>query len=185
MASVNFDIDYLLTKASEATGLSDYGDPRFREGLEVLAETLDRHLPDEEARKRERNQLLMWLGTRLKLLQAIRQHPEILEQDVSGPMLVTGLPRTGTSALFNLLDSDPDARGLLLWEATFPDPLEGLEEGAPDPRYEAMVQYMEANRDPEMDKIHYAHPDLPEECIFLQAYSFDGALRGWEICLEH
>ena len=56
-------------------------------------------------------------------------------------MYLTGLPRTGTSALFNLLAMDPAARPLLLWEGIFPDPLdlpERLEPGQTDPRLEAL-----------------------------------------------
>lgn len=184
MSQVSFTVQPLIDEAKQQTGLSDFADLRFRDGLAVLAETIDRAVTDENKRQTERNQLIAWLATRLKMREAFRLHPEIADEDVSSPVFVTGLPRSATSALFNLLNSDPDSRALLLWESIFPDPYYELKPGELDPRYTMMRDYMAANRDPEMDKIHYAHVDGPEECIFLQSHSFDGVLRGWEIGYE-
>ncbi len=78
-------------------------------------------------------------------------------------MVLTGMPRSGTSALFNLLAADPAARPLLLWEATFPDPLEGLEPGKSDPRRDALAKVVaeQQKRNPDFTKIHFATPTRP------------------------
>jgi hypothetical protein len=101
-------------------------------------------------------------------------------------MLLTGLPRSGTSALFNLLAADPAARALLLWETQFPDPMEGLAPAAPDPRHEAVRAYYEQahEKNPEFTKIHFASADTPEECVLLQAVSLHGVHHGVEVMLE-
>ena len=184
MADPLFDVEPLLAEAQTATGLENFGDDHFREGLRVLLETYDRNVPDQECRNTCREAVLGRLTTRLKMQAALDRYPEILNEELKTPMIVTGLPRTGTSALVNLLASDPATKALLLWEIHCPEPLEGLQPGEPDPRHVGMVEYMEANRNPEFDKIHYAHPDLPEECVMMHAYSFDGVQTGWEIMLE-
>ena len=149
-----------------------------------MLETYDRHVEDPGSRNKCRETVLGRLITRLKMQAAFDRHPEIHQVELKTPMIVTGLPRTGTSALVNLLASDAATKALLLWEIHCPEPLEGLPAGAPDPRHTGMVAYMEANRNPEFDRIHYAHPDLPEECVMMHAYSFDGVQTGWEIMLE-
>ncbi|MCZ6829343.1 MAG: sulfotransferase [Gammaproteobacteria bacterium] len=184
MADVLFDAEALLTQARAATGLENFGADHFREGLQVLLETYDRNVQDPGSRNKCRETVQGRLITRLKMQAAFDRHPEILDIELKTPMFVTGLPRTGTSALVNLLASDPATKALLLWEIHYPEPLEGLKPGAPDPRHMGMVEYMEANRNPEFDRIHYAHPDLPEECVMMHAYSFDGVQTGWEIMLE-
>jgi hypothetical protein len=184
MSDTFFKIDTLLEKARSATGLENFGDEHFLQGLAMLLETYDRHVPDADSRVRCRDTALGRLETRLKMQAAFDRYPHILDIELKSPMIVTGLPRTGTSALVNLLASDPAVKALLLWEIHCPEPLDGLPPGAPDPRHAGMVQYMEANRNPEFDKIHYAHPDLPEECVMMHAYSFDGVQTGWEIMLE-
>ena len=129
--SFEFEVEPLLDAAREATGLNDFGDSRFREGLAVLCEMLDTTAGlDERGRRSNWKRLLRLLATRLRVEAAFSAHPEIREREITRPIFLTGLPRTGTSATFNLLGMDPAARPLLLWEGTFPEPLEGLEEGA-------------------------------------------------------
>jgi hypothetical protein len=179
-----FDTDTLLDTARQQTGLDNFGDEGFREGLEVLLETYDSNVADAASREACSITTTGRLATRLKMQAAFDETPEILDIELKTPMFVTGLPRTGTSAMVNLLNADPATKSLLLWEIHCPEPLPGWQAGAPDPRHDGMVEYMEANRNPEFDKIHYAHPDLPEECVMMHAYSFDGVQTGWEIMLE-
>lgn len=181
-----FDAEALLEEARRATGLSDFGPADFREGLRVLCETYagTARLTERGAR-RTRRRLVQLLATRLRVEEAKRRHPEILERPIRRPVYLTGLPRTGTSALFNLLARDPAARPLLLWEAIFPDPIE-LAPGEPDPRYEAIKAHYERGREknPEFTKIHYASADTPEECVMLLAHTFRDVQLGVEPLME-
>lgn len=184
MSKVNFNPTEILDTAQQRAGLSDFGDARFQQGLEVLLETMDNYITADEYREKQRETVIGRLVTRLQMQDALRRTPEIREQEIVAPMIVTGLPRSGTSALFNLLNSDPAARGLLLWETICPQPMPGLERGAEDPRFRAIADGIEANRNPEFDKIHYVTADMPEECCLLQVYSFDGVHTGWEYLQE-
>ncbi len=186
MSDASFDPEALMKEAQSAAGLSDFGADDFREALAVLCETYDCNAWDERGRQRNRGRVLGLLATRLRVQEALRKHPEIAERPVPKPMVLTGMPRSGTSALFNLLAVDPAARPLLLWEAQFPDPAEGLEPGAVDPRYLAIKSFCEEQHktNPEFSKIHFVSADTPEECVLLHALSLGGVHHGVEILLE-
>lgn len=181
---VSYDADALIAEAQGQTGFDDFGTLPYREGLEVLLETFDRNVKDPEGRKRCRDRVVMLLATRLKCEHAFKTIPEIAEQQIKAPIFVTGLPRSGTSALLNLLVSAPDNRGLLQWEVQFPDPWPDSKPGQEDPRYPYLVKALEQTRNSEFAKIHYIDADTPEECVLLHAYAFDGVQLGFEIMLE-
>jgi len=179
-----FDADDLIAEAQGQTGFDDFGELPFREGLEVLLETYDRHVKDEAGRKRCRDRVVMQLATRLKCENAFKTIPEYASQEIVAPIFVTGLPRSGTSALLNLLVAAPSNRGLLQWEVQFPDPWPDSQPGAEDPRYPYLVKALEATRNSEFSKIHYIDADTPEECVLLHAFAFNGVQLGFEIMLE-
>jgi len=177
----------LLAEARAQAGLADFGDERFREGLRVLLETYETTANLSPAgRKRTRRRLVQLLATRLRVEAAWQRHPEVRALEIRRPVYLTGLPRTGTSALFNLLAADAHHRPLLLWEGLFPDPLEGLPAGAPDPRREALRKLNERDRqkNPDFDKVHYVTVDMPEECVLLTAHTFCDAQMGIEPLME-
>lgn len=183
---VRFEREAVLEEARRETGLEDFGPGDFGEALDVLLRTYDTHYTSPSGRGKARRRLVRLLATRLRVAEALRRHPEIRERSLVRPMVLTGLPRSGTSALFNLLAADPAARALLLWETQFPDPLEGLAPGASDPRRAAVQAYNEKGREvhPEFTRVHFASVDTPEECVLLQAYSLEGVHHGAEPLLE-
>ena len=182
--AVTFNADDLIREATEQTGFDDFGDLPYREGLEVLLETYERNVKDLEGRRRCRERVVFQLSTRLKCENAFKTIPEIAEQEIVAPIFVTGLPRSGTSALLNLLVAAPENRGLLQWEVQFPDPWPSSKPGEQDPRYPYLAKALEESRDSEFAKIHYIDADTPEECVLLHAFAFHGVQLGFEIILE-
>lgn len=183
-AVVTFEADDVIAEARAQTGFEDFGEPPYREGLEVLLETYDLNVKDPDGRKRCRDRVIMQLATRLKSENAFKTIPEIAQQTIEAPIFVTGLPRSGTSALLNLLVASPDNRGLLQWEVQFPDVWPDSKPGVEDPRYPYLVKALEATRDSEFAKIHFIDADTPEECVLLHAFAFGGVQLGFEIMLE-
>ncbi len=181
---VIFDADELIAEARAQTGFEDFGEPPYREGLETLLATYDRNIRDEAGRKRCRDRVVMQLATRLKCENAFQTIPEVAEQEIVAPIFVTGLPRSGTSALLNLLVAAPENRGLLQWEVQFPDPWPGSKPGEKDPRYDFLAKALEESRNSDFAKIHFVDADTPEECVLLHAYAFTGVQLGFEIMLE-
>ena len=186
MSEIRFDEKEMLEEARVATGLSDFGADDFRQGLGLLIETVEKNPFTEKGRRRTRERLMRMLMGRLRIEEAFRRHPEIREREILRPMFLTGLPRSGTSALFNLLGADPAARPLLLWETRFPDPNWDLPPGEVDPRFTAVKLVTDQMREqnPEFTKVHYASADTPEECVLIHAYAFDGGQMGFEMMME-
>ena len=113
----------LLDAASAKTGLDDFGDNSFREGLEILVRSFQ-----EEAALNAVGESFIYprivghLGQRLQIEDWYRRHPEIAEVELGRPLIGLGLPRTGSTALSFLLDEDPRARSLLQYESSQPCP---------------------------------------------------------------
>ena len=173
----------LLAEAQQRAGLTDFGGDDFRDGLRALLamfETTARLTP--QGRKATRRRIVELLTNRLFIQQTFEHHPEIKARPIRRPMYLTGLPRTGTSALFNLLANDEACRPLLYWEGCYPYPARDVAPGAPDPRLVALRQSLERMRqhDPEFAKVHEVTADGPEECVQLLAHTLGGVQLGVE-----
>ena len=125
----------LMAEAVAETGLTDFGPGDFREGLDVMIESLrtDAHLSpttDEAVVGLLRRRLV----NRLKIEAWYVAHPEIDDLPVDAPIDIIGLPRTGTSALASLMSPDPQLRPLRIWEQAEPCPPPKTETEATDPR---------------------------------------------------
>ena len=131
----DFAVERLLRDARRQAGLEDFGDPAFREGLERLAESLDREADLHPfGRTGQRGLVVSTLATRLRVVDWAKRHPEIAEERIERPIIVLGMPRTGTTLLSHLLDLDPRARSLRTWESSDPIPPPTLAGHASDPR---------------------------------------------------
>jgi len=165
----------LMDAATAETGLSDFGDPWFLEPLEVLCDALN-----TEAGLSDVGKTMVWaqlngmLKNRLLIERTVGQHPEIEELEVSRPIIIAGLPRTGTTHLHNLLSADPSLRHLPYWESLEPllsDAERGVE---PDPRYERAAQGLDVVNDamPHFRAMHDMTADHAHEEIQLLALTF-------------
>ena len=134
---VDFDPEALLEAARDETGLDDFGPDDFRERLSVLAASLDTESGlSAFGRANARSLLVSLLRNRLRVEDLVARHPEILDLPVERPIVVCGLPRTGTTHLHNLMSADRALRSLPYWESL--EPVLAVSEepgaGAPDPR---------------------------------------------------
>lgn len=186
MTAVSFDIEGVLDDARNETGLDDFGPPQFSEGLSLLLATYATNGYDDEAKGGLRARVVHLLAERLRIEDAWARHPEIRDIPIVAPMYLTGLPRTGTSALLNLLSQDPAARPLRLWEAMNPSPLPDNPPKEEDPRYLQVKAFAEAVQatNPDFGKIHHTGADVPEECIHLLNHTFCDVQFGVEVLME-
>jgi hypothetical protein len=165
----------IIGKARAATGLTDFGDPAVLEGLEILLRA-----SDQEARlsvagtQRWEANIVNTLANRLRIVEYLKQHPELLQRPIERPMFVFGLPRTGTTLTINLLSADPKRRCLLRWEALNPVPPAAAGALHSDPRCLAEQQRlaMAVKYAPQIAAAHYEDADSPSECQFAMALSF-------------
>lgn len=124
----------LHEQASAQTGLTDFGEQDYRERMAVLLEAFG-ELPHMTAfgRTYAFSLMLTFLKGRLRVIDHLKHHPEIFDIDIAAPMVIAGLPRTGTTHLHSLLAADPALRSLPYWEAQEPLPAPG-EGGTIEPR---------------------------------------------------
>lgn len=177
--------DELEAAACAETGLDDFGDGRHREGLERLVASMnDEGDLTEMGELMQRIRLGAHLTARLRVEQTYREHPEIEEQVVDGPVFVIGLPRTGTTALSQLVAADPQFRSLRLWESGSPVPPPEAATQHTDPRIaetEAGLEMMNATF-PLMQTMYHSEATTATECQDLMGMSFrtahfDGSAR--------
>jgi hypothetical protein len=126
----------LMAAAREQTGLDDFGDDLFLAPLALLCEAIPREAGlSARGRVMAGSSLVTMLANRLRLEALIRRHPEIEDIEIARPIVIAGLPRTGTTHLHNLLSADPHLRSLPYWESLEPVP-ETIPPPEPDPRIE-------------------------------------------------
>ena len=170
-----FDEEGLLEEARRRTGLRDFGPSPFRVGLRALLGALRdeaRLHPAGEAAVRE--DLLRLLGNRLQMAAVLAAHPEISARRVERPLVVVGLPRTGSSILHELLAQDPENRAPLSWEVKYPCPPPERRTFHCDPRIAAVDAEL-ARMDegiPEFKRMHRQAAELPQECLNLTTHEF-------------
>jgi hypothetical protein len=180
-----FDHETVMRMASKATGLDDYGDESFLPGLRKLTQSLEEDAQlNLFGRYFARRQLLELLGHRLRILDHRRRHPELAEEEITKPLFIVGLPRTGTTLLQGLLSTDPANRTALSWESDDPCPPARTESYETDPRIAYTEKRFEQLRQlaPTFQAIHPIGATMPQECIVLTAPEFM-SLR-FEMCFD-
>ena len=129
------DADVLHAKATAETGLDDFGDDDYRERLDVYLTALQEISGMQPAGiVNHHAQILQWLKNRLLLADLLARHPEIHDIELLAPVVIAGLPRTGTTHLHNLLAAPPTFRTMPYWESNEPFPLPAEAGIEPDPR---------------------------------------------------
>ncbi len=186
----------LIERARERAGLHDLGSDTFREGLEVLVESMNTEADLSEAGAvRVIDMLTRSLVNRLEIESWYEAHPELASEVVEGPVLVTGLPRTGTTAMVALLALDDQVRYLRRWEQErcCPPPVAGAEHD--DPRAVAAREVLRSrlSSNPELRAMHLYDSDGPEECyelmnlelrsqFYMAHHRIPGYVRWWLEC---
>jgi Sulfotransferase family len=157
----------LHESAARITGLSDFGVGDYSDGLGVLLESYARDAGlTPLGRKAARVGLRGALAARLVAEAGWAAHPEHAAVPIERPIFVTGLPRSGTTALHRLLTADPAHQGLELWLAEVPQPRPPRDTWAANPVFQGIqAGYARHHVEhPEFMGVHYIAADTVEEC---------------------
>lgn len=165
----------LMDTARRNTGFDDFGSDEWLEGFHVFLKALD----DEAdlhllGRLMTRSDILRWLEARLGIEAAYALHPEIEDGIIDSPVIVTGLPRSGTSILFELLAQDEQFGSPRHWEIMFPYPPPETASYETDPRI-ARCEHLvtQWNRVvPTYASMHEMGANIPNECIVAMSCTF-------------
>ncbi len=171
----------LMETAAAETGLDDFGAADFGERLVVLCRAMREEGGFNGAGVMQQHAFVTGLlKNRLLIEGLLRRHPEILEERIVAPIVICGLPRTGTTHLHNLMSADPALRSLPYWESLEPVLAEREQpaQGAPDPRRErtAMaLSFLDAAM-PYFKRMHEMTVEHTHEEIQLLAIDFSTML---------
>lgn len=182
---MTFSVDELEDGARKAVGLNDFGSPYYREGLERTIESLNKEADlNDMGHVIQHATISNALIQRLKVEDTYAQHPEIDDERVDGPVFVIGLPRTGTTALSQLVAADPQFRSLRTWESQSPTPPPEFETQHCDPRIAQAEAGLAMLNDmfPLMKTLYNSEATAATECqdlmgMSFRTFHFDGVVR--------
>lgn len=172
---VALDEASLLEEAIRNTGLSDFGGDGFRTPLRIFLDSVEREARlNLIGRILARGDILNLLENRLRMTEARKRHPGIDAEEIVRPIFITGLPRTGTSILHELLAQDPAHRVPLAWEVRYPCPPPETATYDTDPRIGQADQEIRFWNQvvPEYVTMHELGANVPVECIVLMMHEF-------------
>jgi hypothetical protein len=182
--AVEFTEAAVLGAAQKATGLSDFGADDFRERLGVWLRAVEE---DAELGAVGRigvfRDITRYATNRLRFEDLLKRHPEILDVEIDRPIIIAGLPRSGTTHLLNLIAADRRLRSLPYWESLEPIPIPGEAPGddGVDPRLaRCRANYeMQDLMMPLLKNMHDLAPEHVHEEIELQCIDFGSYELEW------
>jgi hypothetical protein len=178
---LRLDEQTVCDSAVKQTGLTDFGNPYFREGLSRLVESLEKDAQLHPlGRFIAKDMITNYLIQRLKLVESSKKEPEIYDRSLTPPLIIGGLARSGTTFLQRMLALDPTLRALPQWLLMQPFPDKNESGSEPDHRYVKMERSLRFRQPmlPGLDAIHYTRADTPEECILVLGLTFNSLIFG-------
>lgn len=189
---VVLSVDRVLSAARAQSGLDDFGPDDFHDRLAVQLNEIDTDSNRTPvARMSTFTSSVRYAANRQRVMDLLRRHPEIHDVEIIAPIVVVGLPRSGTTHLVNLLAADSRFRSLPLWESEEPVPLRGDKIGSDgvDPRVLRAQRRWEdlQAKNPLIAAMHPMNPDhiheeLELECMDFSSYNFEwlsSMAPGW------
>lgn len=162
----------ILDQAKSETGLSDLGEPLFFEGLNRLIDSINNEASlNEIGIQAQPIRIQGLLSNRLRFEEDLKKFPEILDQEIIAPIVIVGLPRTGSTMTHRLLASDPNHTAMLWWEGRYPALLPGEKRGDIEARMELGKAEVDAvvAASPEALDIHpWDYKGADEEILLLE-----------------
>lgn len=182
MTDVALRLSDVVAAARWRSGLHDFGDEDFETPLRALLASLnDEARLNALGRSLQFERIVDLLVNRLRLQQFVRLHPAVLEERIHAPILVAGLPRTGTTLLQRMLSIEPALLGTRWYEMRFPVP-------APDwdfrPENDARIDKAHAEvaaliaSNPDLLSIHPLDAVAADEDLLLLENTFFSAIPG-------
>ena len=175
-AGIKVTVDSLKLKASEKTGLTDFGADNYSAALAAWVDDINGPIPNDRGRKFFAGLAVNDLARRLQVMECFKQHPEIDDVVIPPIFYITGHERSGTTLLHNLLSLDESARSLKRWELMRPTPPPEAATYLTDPRIAQVQAPQEKLRGTLLEHMHWVDSSDPEECTWglLNCTSFLG-----------
>ena len=162
----------LIDAAKKQTNLDNLGNPIFLEGFYNLVDSINKEADlNEIGMQAQHHRLIGILANMLRIEQALILNPEIVHEKIEAPVVIVGLPRTGSTMTHRLLAADPNHTAMLWWEGRYPAILDGESKGDPGKRMNLGKAEVEAvmQASPEALTIHpWDYKGADEEILLLE-----------------
>ena len=172
---VKLDSRCLIEKSVRRTGLDDFGSDDFHRPLNILLQSFEADADlNLFGRISVYSEIMRMLCNRLLMVADRKQFPLIEEEQVTRPLFITGLPRSGTTFLHALLAQDPKCRAPQVWEVMHPSPPPETASYCSDPRIaktEKELRWLDILI-PYFKRVHLIHERYPQECIAITGHAF-------------
>ena len=166
------DSSAIKSEAKKQTNLENFGNPLFLKGFESLVQSINHEADlNNIGLEAQKHRLTGVLANLLLIEEACIKHPEILNEEINSPVVLVGLPRTGSTMTHRLLASDPRHTAMLWWEGRYPAMLNDEIRGNPQERMEMGKAEVEAvmQASPEALTIHpWDYKGADEEILLLE-----------------
>jgi len=170
------DARKLMQQACDESGLSDFGDEGFALPLGKQLDCFARDANFHAAGLKDfQEEVVRDLINRLRFQQDLKRHPEILDEDVSDPIIILGLPRSGTTKMQRMLGTDTNLLKTYAWQTRYPAPFPDAVPGQPDPRIlaSALGDSIYAQKNTEVRAAHYMAAEQVDEDWKVFTYEFN------------
>jgi hypothetical protein len=177
-------LDQLHELVAKETGGADFGPPDYLPGLKVLLQSMDYdpHF-SADGRRRAWGQLVGVLKGRAQAIKSMKENPGFDARPILSPVVITGVPRTGTTALHRLMAVDPRFQGLQSWLLDSPMPRPPIETWPDYPQFQKTVANIEAQyaAAPGQKAAHFLAAEEVHECCMVLRQGFVSNLWscGW------
>lgn len=165
----------LIESARRQTGLHDFGALPLQEPLSRLVNSLETEAGlNPMGRLAAREDMVRLLANNLLMVEDRKRNSAIEGEEIRRPIIITGLPRTGTTLLHSLLALDPASRVPLTWETMYPSPPPDSATYNTDRRIRRVDGQIRWFRRlvKGFERIHPVGARLPEECLIIFSHSF-------------
>ena len=165
--------DQLIGVARRRTALDEFGETAF---LGSLQNFLDACFEEANlglvGRLATRWDIVRFLSHLLRLHDEELRAPEILDQPVTNPIFISGLPRSGTTFLHSLLAEDPANLVPRVWQTIHPYPLKRGPHRDSRAKRVARQLRLFALLAPNFRRMHPIDAASPQECSEITAHVF-------------
>lgn len=178
-------VNAMLAASSARTGLSDFGDPVFREGLDLLLADIRALELDPAFVQASAWRIGQSLDTRALAVKGLKERRDVLDTPIVQPIVIAGLVRSGTTALHLLMSLDPQFQGPEHWLTVYPMPRPPRDQWEQVPAYQAEKATLDAflAASPEAADDHMMTAEGIEESLFILGSSFSSNMwpSMWEV----
>lgn len=167
-------VDAVLQRASDASGLTDFGDNHYLEGLDALMYSARKDNINFLGRFLIHSLAIGCAQSRLEWVEHKKTTPAAFSGNLKPPLIVVGAPRSGTTIMHRMLAADPENQAIPMWRLVKPFP----PKKGKDKRLLHLLRDMKLMQKlrPQLALKHDITPEKPEECIMVQGMSFNSLL---------